>query len=83
MPQASPLSQIKDRFPDAVLDITEFANERILHIKGEHILTVLSGLKADGYGDIEFTGSVYSNTSDGMMIGGMGDNAPDIINEWN
>ena len=48
MPQASPLSQIKDRFPDAVLDITEFANERILHIRGEHILTVLSGLKADG-----------------------------------
>ena len=49
MPQASPLSQIKARFPDAVLDITEFANERILHIKGEHILTVLSGLKTDGY----------------------------------
>ena len=49
MPQAPQLSKIKDRFQDAVLDITEFAGERILHIKGEHILTVLSELKADGY----------------------------------
>ncbi len=43
------LSQMKERFPDNVLDMTEFAGEQILHVKSQHILTVLTTLKADGY----------------------------------
>jgi|TARA_B100001105_G_scaffold254753_1_gene251463 NADH-quinone oxidoreductase subunit C len=43
------LSQMKERFPDNVLDMTEFAGEQILHVKSQHILTVLTALKADGY----------------------------------
>ena len=43
------LSQMKERFPDIVLDMTEFAGEQILHVKSQHILTVLTALKADGY----------------------------------
>jgi len=43
------LSQMKERFPDIVLDMTEFAGEQILHVKSQHILTVLTTLKADGY----------------------------------
>ena len=34
-------------------------------------------------GTASYTGSVYNNTSDGIMIGGMGDDAPDIRNDWN
>ena len=40
---------MKERFPDIVLDMTEFAGEQILHVKSQHILTVLTTLKADGY----------------------------------
>jgi len=43
------LSQMKERFPDIVLDMTEFAGEQILHVKSQHILTVLTALKVDGY----------------------------------
>ena len=43
------LSQMKERFPDNVLDMTEFAGEQILHVKSQHILMVLTALKADGY----------------------------------
>ena len=43
------LSQMKERFPDNVLDMTEFAGEQILHVKSQHILTVLTALIADGY----------------------------------
>ena len=49
MPTATILSKIKERLPAAVLDITEFAGEKILHVKGQHILTVLSALKDDGF----------------------------------
>ena len=40
---------MKERFPDIVLDMTEFAGEQILHVKSQHILTVLTALKTDGY----------------------------------
>ena len=43
------LSQMKERFPDAIIDTSEFAGEQILHVKSQHILTVLTTLKADGY----------------------------------
>ena len=43
------LAQIKEKFPDPVLETTEFAGEQILHVKGQHILTVLSALKDDGF----------------------------------
>ena len=49
MPTAVILSKIKERFPDAVLDLTKFAGEQILHVKGRDILTVLTGLIADGF----------------------------------
>ena len=49
MPTAAILSKIKEKFPDAVLDITEFAGERILHIKGQDILKILTKLKDDGF----------------------------------
>ena len=44
-----PHSKIKERFPSAVLDITEFAGEHILHVKGQDIPLVLTELKADGF----------------------------------
>ena len=49
MPTAAILSKIKEKCPDAVLDITEFAGERILHIKGQDILKILTKLKDDGF----------------------------------
>ena len=49
MPTANILSKIKEEFPDAVLDITEFAGEQILHVRGQDILLLLTGLKADGF----------------------------------
>jgi len=49
MPTAAILSKIKERFPDAILDITEFAGEQILHVKGRDILMVLTRLIADGF----------------------------------
>ena len=49
MPPAMPHSKIKERFPSAVLDITEFAGEHILHVQGQDILKVLTELKDDGF----------------------------------
>ncbi len=49
MPTATILSKIKERLPGAVLDITEFAGEQILHVKGQDILKVLTELKDDGF----------------------------------
>ena len=49
MPTANKLSKIKEGFPDAVLDITEFAGEKILHVRGQDILTLLTRLKTDGF----------------------------------
>ena len=49
MPPAMPHSKIKERFPSAVLDITEFAGEHILHVQGQDILLVLTELKDDGF----------------------------------
>jgi NADH:ubiquinone oxidoreductase subunit C len=43
------LAQIKEKFPDPVLETTEFAGEQILHVKGQDILTVLTALKANGF----------------------------------
>ena len=49
MPTATILSKIKERFPGAVLDITEFSGEHILHVKGQDILKVLTELKDDDF----------------------------------
>ena len=49
MPPANILSKIKEESPDAVLDITEFAGEHILHVRGQDILMLLTRLKADGF----------------------------------
>ena len=49
MTPATILSQVKEQFPETVLAGPEFAGEQILHVKGQHILTVLTALKADGY----------------------------------
>ncbi|HJN67856.1 MAG: NADH-quinone oxidoreductase subunit C [Candidatus Marinimicrobia bacterium] len=43
------LAQIKEKFPDPVLETTEFAGEQILHVKGQEILTVLTALKANDF----------------------------------
>ena len=44
-----PHSKIKENFPSAVLDITEFAGEHIVHVQGQDILLVLTELKVDGF----------------------------------
>ena len=49
MPTETILSNIKERLPGAVLDITEFAGEQILHVNGQDILKVLTELKEDGF----------------------------------
>ena len=49
MPTATILSKIEESFPEAILDITEFAGEHIFHVKGRDILMVLTELKADGF----------------------------------
>ena len=49
MPTATILSKIKERLPGAVLDITEFAGEHILHVLGQDILKVLTEFKDDGF----------------------------------
>ena len=49
MPTETILSKIKETLPDAVLDITEFAGEQILHVKGQDILNVLTELKDYGF----------------------------------
>ena len=49
MPTETILSKIKETLPDAVLDITEFAGEHILLVKGQDILKVLTELKDYGF----------------------------------
>ena len=49
MPTETILSKIKETLPGAVLDITEFAGEQILHVKGQDILKVLTELKDYGF----------------------------------
>jgi len=49
MPTETILSKIKEKLPSAVLDITEFAGEQILHVKGQDILKVLTELKDYGF----------------------------------
>ena len=49
MPTETILSKIKEKLPGAVLDITEFAGEQILHVKGQDILKVLTELKDYGF----------------------------------
>ena len=49
MPSANILPKIKEEFPDAVLDITEFAGEKILDVRGQDIFTLLTRLKSDGF----------------------------------
>jgi len=49
MPTETILSKIKEKFPGAVLDITEFAGEQVLHVKGQDILKVLTELKDNGF----------------------------------
>ena len=41
MSQETSTYQLKEKFPEAVLDITEFAGEKIFHIKGQQILLIL------------------------------------------
>jgi len=43
------LSKIKEKMPGAILDITEFAGEQVLHVKGQDILKVLTELKDNGF----------------------------------
>ena len=49
MSQETSTYQLKEKFPEAVLDITEFAGEKIFHIKGQQILLILTELKSAGY----------------------------------
>ena len=43
------LAQIEEKFPNSILENTEFAGEQILLVKGHHILKVLTSLKANGF----------------------------------
>lgn len=49
MSQETLISQLKEKFPEAFLDITEFVGEKILHLKSQNILLVLTALKSAGY----------------------------------
>ena len=49
MSQETLISQLKENFPEAFLDITEFVGEKILHLKSQNILLVLTALKSAGY----------------------------------
>ena len=43
------ISIIKEKFSDNIFDYTKYANENILHIKGESILDILSIMKNNGF----------------------------------
>lgn len=49
MPLSEIISRIRDRFPDALLDTTEFTGNSILHVKGDAVLRVLEELKREGF----------------------------------
>ncbi|MDP7475595.1 MAG: NADH-quinone oxidoreductase subunit C [Candidatus Marinimicrobia bacterium] len=43
------ISHVKERFSEAVLDVTEFAGEQIVHIKSGSVLDVLKIFKDEGF----------------------------------
>lgn len=43
------LKQVQDQFGDSIRDVTEFAGEKILHIKGEAVLDILKSLEKEGF----------------------------------
>ncbi len=43
------IAEIRDKFPDATLDITRFAGEDIIHIKGSSNLDILKLFKNNGF----------------------------------
>ena len=43
------IAEIRDKFPDATLDITRFAGEDIIHIQGSHNLDVLKLFRDNGF----------------------------------
>ena len=43
------IAEIRDKFPDATLDITQFAGEDIIHIQGSHNLDVLKLFRDNGF----------------------------------
>ncbi|MFQ6615670.1 MAG: NADH-quinone oxidoreductase subunit C [Fidelibacterota bacterium] len=49
MSQSDTVSRIKERFGDSILDVTEFAGETALHIRGSHALNILRTLKEKGF----------------------------------
>ncbi|MED5316646.1 MAG: NADH-quinone oxidoreductase subunit C [Candidatus Neomarinimicrobiota bacterium] len=65
MPTETILSKIKEKLPGAVLDITEFAGEHILHVKGQDILKVLTELK-----DADFNFLADLTAIDNLTLGG-------------
>lgn len=43
------IARVKDRFEDSILDVTQFAGEETLHVKGEAIFSILETLKTEGF----------------------------------
>ncbi|MFQ6675848.1 MAG: NADH-quinone oxidoreductase subunit C [Fidelibacterota bacterium] len=43
------VSRIKERFAGSVLDVTEFAGETTLHVRGSHAFDILKTLKEEGF----------------------------------
>ena len=43
------IAEIRDKLPDATLDITQFAGEDIIHIQGSHNLDVLKLFRDNGF----------------------------------
>ncbi|MEE9166739.1 MAG: NADH-quinone oxidoreductase subunit C [Candidatus Neomarinimicrobiota bacterium] len=43
------ISRIKEGHSDAILDVTQFAGDTTLHVKGDAILQVLKELKGEGF----------------------------------
>ena len=43
------IAEIRDKFPDDTLDITQFAGEDIIHIQGSHNLDVLKLFRDNGF----------------------------------
>lgn len=49
MSPSETVSRITERFSDSILDVTEFAGQTILHIKGSEVLDILKALKEEGF----------------------------------